>query len=68
MPYIDTIERRGSVQHERRRGEVVHELRSGEIRTVVSVVIVSGTDTTEDLLLENGDFLRLENGDKILLG
>lgn len=68
MPYIDTIERRGSVQHERRRGEVVHELRSGEIRTVVSVVIISGGDTTDDVLLENGDFRLLENGDKLLLG
>lgn len=65
MPYIDTIERRGSVQHERRRGEVLHELRSGNVETVVSVVVVSGT--TDDLLLESGSFRLLENGDKLLL-
>lgn len=67
MPHIESELKTGDIRETLRRGGIVEELKTGHITSVFKVII-GGSDTTDDVLLESGSFMLMENGSKILLG
>lgn len=68
---------KGAIQIREMKPTVLTEARGGNIllrtmQTFIDLVMTggveAGTPGTDGLLLENGDFRLLENGDKLLLG